>query len=71
MQVALGSLVHVTVEGWTERHYHPDVVAVPIRDLPPSETALAWLTTLTNPRSSAFVIQAATVLARATKQSDL
>lgn len=70
MQVALGSLVHVTVEGWTERHYHPDVIAVPIRDLPPSETALAWLTTLTNPRGSAFVTQAATVLARANEQSD-
>jgi DNA-binding transcriptional LysR family regulator len=71
MQVALGSLVHVTVEGWTERHHHPDVVAVPIRDLPPSETALAWLTTISNPRTSAFVTQAATVLATVTKPSDL
>jgi DNA-binding transcriptional LysR family regulator len=63
MQVALGSLVHVTVEGWTERHHHPDVVAVPIRDLPPSETALAWLTNLTSPRTSAFISTAREVLA--------
>jgi DNA-binding transcriptional LysR family regulator len=70
MQVALGSLVHVTVEGWTERHHHPDVVAVPIRDLPPSETALAWLTALTNPRTDAFVEQAATVLASLDEQRD-
>jgi DNA-binding transcriptional LysR family regulator len=68
MQVALGSLVHVTVEEWTERHYHPDVVAVPIFDLPPSETALAWLTNLTSPRTSAFVQQAATVLASVAEQ---
>ncbi|GAA5161005.1 LysR family transcriptional regulator [Amycolatopsis dongchuanensis] len=64
MQVALGQLVHPTVEGWTEHHYHPDVVAVPIRDLPPSETALCWLTAVNNPRTSAFVEQAVAVLAQ-------
>jgi DNA-binding transcriptional LysR family regulator len=64
MQVALGTLVHVAVEGWTERHHHPEVVAVPIRDLPPSLTALAWLTSIANPRTSAFVEQAALVLKR-------
>ena len=71
MQVALGSLVHVTVEGWTERHHHPDVVAVPIRDLPPSETALAWLANVTNPRTSAFVEVAAKILASVADQGGL
>ncbi len=64
LQVALGELVHVTVAGWTERHHHPDVVAVPIRDLPPSKTALAWLRSLDNPRIAAFVELATLILDR-------
>lgn len=67
LQVALGQIVHVTVEGWVERHRHPDVVALPIRDLPPSLTALAWLSSVHNPRTVAFAAQAAAVLAQADK----
>jgi DNA-binding transcriptional LysR family regulator len=43
MRVAVGSQVHPTVPSWVEFHTHRDMVAVPIRDLPPSETALVWL----------------------------
>jgi hypothetical protein len=37
---------------------------VPISNLPPSQTALAWLTANRSPRIHAFVLAAADVLAR-------
>jgi hypothetical protein len=43
MRVALGEQVHPTVQSFLDHHSHPGVVSVPIRDLPPSETALVWL----------------------------
>jgi DNA-binding transcriptional LysR family regulator len=62
MRVAVGEQVHPTVTGWLDHHSHPRVVAVPIRDLPPSETGLAWLTAVYSPRVQAFVAAASEVL---------
>jgi DNA-binding transcriptional LysR family regulator len=63
MRVAVGGQVHPTVSGWLDHHPHPQVVAIPIRDLPPSETGLAWLTAVRSPRVQAFAAAAAEVLA--------
>jgi hypothetical protein len=42
--VASGEIVHATVPSFLEHYYRqPGVVGVPIGDMPPSETALAWL----------------------------
>jgi hypothetical protein len=64
IRVALGVQVHPTVRSFLEHHSHPGVTAVPIRDLPPSETALVWLTTNGTPKIDAFARAAADVLAR-------
>ncbi|MGH3265413.1 MAG: LysR family transcriptional regulator [Trebonia sp.] len=64
MRVAVGEQVHPTVPSWLDHHNHPDVVAVPIRDLPPSETALAWVAAVQSPRVRAFVTVARDVLAK-------
>jgi DNA-binding transcriptional LysR family regulator len=63
MRVALGIQVHPTVPSFLDHYTHPGVTSVPIRDLPPSETALAWLTENRSPKTSAFVRAAADVLA--------
>jgi DNA-binding transcriptional LysR family regulator len=62
MRVALGEQVHPTVRSFLDHHSHPGVVSVPIRDLPPSETALMWLTTSRGPRIDAFARAAADVI---------
>ena len=49
-RVAVGEQVHPTVEGWLDHHAHPGVIAVPISDLPQSETALAWVAAVRSPR---------------------
>jgi DNA-binding transcriptional LysR family regulator len=41
--LARGHLVHPTVAPFAQHFQHPDVVAIPLRDLPPSACALAWL----------------------------
>lgn len=43
MRVANGELVQPTVGSFIDYHAHPGVTSVPIRDLPPSQTALVWL----------------------------
>lgn len=43
MRVVTGEVVHPTVGSFLEHHPNPGVTAIPIRDLPPSETALIWL----------------------------
>jgi hypothetical protein len=63
MRVALGIQVHPTVRSWLEHHSHPGVTSVPIRDLPPSESSLAWLSTNRSPKIAAFVRAAEDVLA--------
>jgi len=62
MRVALGEQVHPTVRSFLIHHSHPGVVSVPIRDLPPSETALVWLTANRRPRIDAFARAAADVI---------
>ncbi|HUA49521.1 MAG TPA: LysR family transcriptional regulator [Solirubrobacteraceae bacterium] len=65
MRVALGEQVHPTVRSFLDHHSHPGVVSVPIRDLPPSETALVWLTANRRPAIDAFARAAADVIGRA------
>jgi hypothetical protein len=62
MRVALGLQVHPTVPSYLDHFNHPGVTSVPIRDLPPSETALAWLTANHSPKLQAFVRAASDVL---------
>jgi hypothetical protein len=74
LRVALGEQVHPTVRSLRERLAHPGVAAVPISDLPPSETALAWLTADRGRATEAFLQAAADVLARtelATRQPEV
>jgi hypothetical protein len=63
MRVALGEQVHPTVRSFLDYQTHPGITSIPIRDLPPSETALVWLTTNRDPNIEAFVRAAADVLA--------
>ena len=44
MRVALGEAVYLTVRSFLDYVSHPAVVTVPVEDLPPSQTALIWLT---------------------------
>jgi DNA-binding transcriptional LysR family regulator len=60
--VAAGELVHPTVASFRNYYIHEGVVAVPIRDLPRSETALVWLTENRSPKIAAFARAAADVL---------
>jgi DNA-binding transcriptional LysR family regulator len=62
MRVALGEQVHPTVPSHAEAATHPGVTSVPISDLPPSQTALAWLTATRSPKVQAFVRAATDVL---------
>ncbi len=54
MRIATGAQVHPSVPSWLDYHGHPNIVAVPFRDLPPSETALVWLTSNHSPKIQAF-----------------
>jgi DNA-binding transcriptional LysR family regulator len=60
--VAAGKLVHPTVASFLDYYVHEGVVAVALRDLPPSETGLVWLTENRSPKIAAFVRAAAYVL---------
>jgi DNA-binding transcriptional LysR family regulator len=64
MRVALGEQVHPTVRSFLEHQSHPGVTSVPIHDLPPSETALVWLTANRSAKVHAFVDAAADALAQ-------
>lgn len=61
-RVALGELVHPTVRSFADHHRHPGVVFVPIRDLPPSRTALGWIGNPPAPVIGAFIQTAQDVL---------
>jgi DNA-binding transcriptional LysR family regulator len=62
LRVASGELVHATVPSFIDHHYRrPGIVAVPIRDMPPSETALAWLRSRRSGMIEAFARTAADV----------
>lgn len=62
MRVALGEQVHPTVPSMVNYNTHPAVTSVPISDLPPSETALAWLAGDGSPKLQAFARAASDVL---------
>jgi DNA-binding transcriptional LysR family regulator len=62
MRIALGLQVHPTVPSFLDYYTHPGVTSVPIRDLPPSETGLAWLSANQSPKIHAFVRAASDVL---------
>jgi DNA-binding transcriptional LysR family regulator len=59
---ALGEVVYPTVTSFVHHHRHPDVTAVPFTGLPPSETALVWLTRNHTTKTVAFADTAATVI---------
>jgi DNA-binding transcriptional LysR family regulator len=52
--IARGSLVHPTVAPFAEHFRHPNIAMVPVRDLPPSSSALAWLRGSEDPSRDAF-----------------
>lgn len=58
VRVALGDFAHMTVPSFLERYRFDRVSAIPIRDLPPSETALTWITRTQGPKHAAFTATA-------------
>jgi DNA-binding transcriptional LysR family regulator len=63
VRVARGELAHATVQSVADQWAHPNTTYVTISDLPPSETALVWLTANRSPKIDTFVRAAAEVLA--------
>jgi len=53
--LARGRLVHPTVAPFAGHFQHPDVVAIPLRDLPPSTCALARLRNVIDPNRDALL----------------
>jgi DNA-binding transcriptional LysR family regulator len=62
MRVASHETVHPTVPSFAQYHQHPGVTTIPIRDLPPSETALVRLASNRSPKIEAFLHVAVDVL---------
>lgn len=65
VEVALGQGVHPTVPSFFEHYPHPAITSVPMPELPPSQTALVWLSANVSPKTRAFARAAADVLAAA------
>ena len=63
MHVAMGVCVHPTVPSFLDYCNVSGVVAIPIRGMPPSETALVRLTAVKSLKTDAFVAVATEVLA--------
>jgi len=61
--VARGELVHLTSDSLLRYVGHPDVVEVPVAEMPRTQTALAWVASGADVRRDAFVAVAAEVLA--------
>ncbi|WP_170216133.1 LysR family transcriptional regulator [Asanoa ferruginea] len=53
--LARGRLVHATVAPFAAHFQHPDVVAIPLRDLPPSTCALVGLRDVADPNRDALL----------------
>ena len=53
--IAQGRLVHPTVAPFADHLRHPGIAIVPVRDLPPSSSALAWLRGQEDPARDAFL----------------
>jgi DNA-binding transcriptional LysR family regulator len=73
LRIAMGELVHPTVASLLAYLNHPEITCIEVSDLPPSETALVWLTANSSLAVEAFVRVAAGVLAgyRPTQAQDL
>jgi DNA-binding transcriptional LysR family regulator len=69
LRVARGEMVHATVQSLADHARHPNVAFVPISDLPPSETALVWLTANHSPKIKAFAHIAAEVIRAPDRQA--
>lgn len=61
--ILLGRVVQPTIPAFAERFDHPDIVLIPITDMPPSRTALLWRRDTGDPRVREFVRIAAETLA--------
>jgi len=59
--IANGQLVYLTVASFATYYSDPSIVAVPVSDLPPSKTALVWLTANRSPKIHALVAAASTI----------
>jgi DNA-binding transcriptional LysR family regulator len=59
MLVATGQMVHPTVASFLQHYSHDAIAAVPISDLTPSETALAWAADNRSAKIAAFAQAAA------------
>jgi len=64
LRIAIGEQVHPTVASMLAYFSHPEITSVPISDLPPSETALVWLSATRSTMIHGFARAAADVLAR-------
>ncbi len=64
--IAQGRLVHPTVAPFAEHFRHPGITIIPIHDLPPSSTALAWLKGYQHPARDTFVAGVGQVVSHAT-----
>ncbi|MGH3765018.1 MAG: LysR family transcriptional regulator [Pseudonocardiaceae bacterium] len=62
VRVALGEIVHPTVPSFLDHYPHPGVISIPIRDMPPSRTALVWLSHTRSAKTRAFARTAHDVL---------
>jgi hypothetical protein len=62
LRIAVGEQVHPTVASLLAYFNHPEITHIPISDLPPSQTALVWLTANAAPQVKAFASAAERVL---------
>lgn len=62
LNVAAGRQVHLTQAAFLDYHSHPGLAGVPVSGLPPTETALIWLTASHSQKITAFARIAASVL---------
>jgi DNA-binding transcriptional LysR family regulator len=62
IRAAVGELVHPTVPSFLKVYPQPELVSVPIRDLPPSQTALIRLRINKSAKAAAFIQAAKDVL---------
>ncbi len=68
-RAAIGELIHPTIPSFLEYYPQPELVSVPIRDLPPARAALILLKSNTSAKAAAFIRAATDVLTSRTRQS--
>jgi DNA-binding transcriptional LysR family regulator len=62
-RIARDELVHPTTASFLNYYHHPEVTHVPLRDQPPVESSLVWITNLENAAIRAFAAVAAEIMA--------